>query len=408
MIWLVGKLKFINFTADTDDEITNKIVKKTGTDGDYLVSTDNNFFKIPAGEFIEIKYEAKPRGDLGENITNTAYVYSYVTKDLEYGHTQATTQLKKNVTIAKAGTTSSDKYNVIMVLDNSWSLGTKLSEIRNAARNLVGELKNKGEVTIKYVKFSGSADEIKSLNEYSGTLKGGTNYKDALEEAKILINTDSSVENIVVFMSDGCPTLNIVPTFDGFFGKLWNSAIANLLNTISGGWLELVWKGFDDYGFRLLVTFGNTVDDHLYNWAKNTSVSYNVWNEIMKEVKEIKENVNQFYTVYFRSNVGDEEPIYGLKQMATASNETYFKDAKSIDELKTKFSEIVQSSFPTAPSLYENKEYKSNTIRIETGITKIEVDGIETEFSAKISNIDGGMCDLDISSWLDKDITIIY
>lgn len=406
MIWLVGKLDFINFTTDTDDEITNKIVKKTGTDGEYLVSKDNNFFEIPAGEFIEIKYEAKPKGDLGENITNTAYVYSYVTKDLEYAHAQATTQLKKNVTIAKAGTTSSNKYNVIMVLDNSWSLSTELSEIRNAARGLVNELKNKGDVTIKYVKFSGSADNIDSLNQYTATLKGGTNYKDALDEAETLINTDSSVENIVVFMSDGCPTLNIVPTFNGILGKIWNLTIANLLNSVSGGWLELVWKEQNDYGFRLLVTFGTTVDDLLYDWAKNASISYRVWNEIMSKVDGIKENVNQFYTVYFRSNVGDASPIYGLKQMAT--NENYFKDAKSIEELKTKFSEIVQSSFPAAPSLYENKEYKSNTIRIETGITRIEVDKIETEFSSKISNDEGDMCDLDISSWLDKDITIIY
>lgn len=404
-----GKLEFKKFTDETSEELKNKIEKKFSDGSEYLISKDGTYFEIPPrGGRITISYEAQPTGPLGEVITNTAYVYSYVTSDLEYAHAQAKTQLKKTITITKEGVVSSDKYNVIMVLDNSWSLTMKLSEIRNAARGLVNELKTKGDVTIKYVKFSGSAYEMDSLNEYTVSVEGGTNYEDALDKAKKLINKESNVKNIVVFMSDGCPTSTIVPTFDGIIGKLWNSTIASTLNAVSGGWLELVWTGEDTYGFRLLLTLGHTWKDKLDGWAESMSVSRHVWGKIMEEVNDIKEYVGQFYTVYFRSSLDDEEPIYGLKQMATESNETYFKDAKSIDELKTKFSEIVQSSFPTEPSSYENKEYKNNIIKIKNGISEIKLDGVQTEFSEKISNDDGESCDLDISDWLDKEITIIY
>lgn len=402
-----GKLEFVNFIGDEEKYIEKR---KDSSGKDYLISKDNVSIKINAGESKEFKYLAKPTGELGKDIENTAYVYSYVTSSIEYGHATAKTKTKKTITIASKGVSSSEKYNVIMVLDNSWSLTTNLLEIKSAAQKLDTALKSKGDVTIKYVKFSGSATKMNSLNDYFVSISGGTNYKDALEKANELVDKseEEEVKNIVVFMSDGCPTSNIIPTFDGWFGTIWNNTIANILNTVSGGWLELVWSGENAYGFRLLVTLGNTLHDLVYDWAESMSVSYQVWNSIMEEVNDIKEYVDQFYTVYFRSTLGDDGPVYGLRQMATEDNNTYFKDAKNIGELEKNFEEIVQNTFPETPDLYEYKDCDNNIIKIKNGISEIKVDGVETAFSEKIFNDDEENCELDISDWLDKEITIIY
>lgn len=400
-----GKLKFVGFIGETGIYIEKRT---DSSNNDYLISKDHVSIKINAGESKEFKYLAKPKGELGKNIENTAYVYSYVNSSIKYGQAKANTKTKKTITIASKGVPSSEKYNVIMVLDNSWSLTTNLSEIKNAAQELDRTLKNKGDVTIKYVKFSGSATSMKSLDDYFVSISGGTNYRAALEEAKKLVDKREEVKNVVVFMSDGCPTSNIVPTFDGWFGTIWNNTIANILNTVSGGWLELVWTGEDNYGFRLLLTLGYTWDDILYNWAERMSVSHQVWDNIMEEVNDIKEYVGQFYTVYFRSTLEDDGPVYGLRQMATDDDNTYFKDAENIEELKQNFEEIVNNTFPETPDSYEYKDFDNNIIKIKNGISEIKLDGVQTEFSEKISNDDGESCDLDISDWLDKEITIIY
>lgn len=402
-------------------------------DGSELKSTK---ITIPAGGTKEITYTARLRpSELGKEVKNTARIYSSESKTYKYAEASSSTNAKKTITIASS-TGVTDKYNVILVLDRSWSETLVFDKIKDAARGLVNELEDtnlkKENITKKYISFGATSTPIDSINEYTRWSLGGTNYNAALIDA--IKATDSSKKNIVVFMSDGCPTSTLIPTFGelvdwvqektgwGFLEKFEESLlgkavskgydlIVSVANTVTGGWLELQWIGENEYGFSLLVTGGKTWPDwiqkFLDDWGKKSAAKI-VWDEIMEKVSILKneKKVEKFYTIYYCSDLDSKKAEYGLKKMAT--DESYYYLASNTDKLKEVFKKIGEDMIPEATA--ERKEsYMTNTIILDSGIKQIKINGTEIDFSTYVKDIGEGKCELDISNWLGaKDIEIIY
>lgn len=407
-------------------------------DGSELKSTK---ITIPAGGTKEITYTARLRpSELGKEVKNTAGIYSAETGGYKYAEASSSTNAKKTIRIASS-TGVADKYNVILVLDKSWSELGELGDIKNAAQGLVNELEDtdlkRKNINKTYIAFANSAERLTSLNYYLPSITGGTNYNAALIEANRVAKTGE--KNIVVFMSDGCPTSTIAPSSGEidewlkkkinkeasgkkFFEKLiettlkpirwvYDNIIAGFINQVTGGWLELVWKGEDSYGFNLLVVPGHTFNDFTYDffkdWTEKSSVAKIEWDKIRNQVSKLKneKNVEKFYTIYYCSKLDSKDAEYGLKKMAT--DESYYYLAKNITELKQRFKEIGKNMIPEATA--ETKEsYMTNTIILDSGIKQIKINDTEIDVNTYVKDIGGGKCELDISNWLGDDIEIIY
>lgn len=439
-----GKLTDFEFVNSTYDDITNleEVTVNDGTDT-YEAVWYENFITLNAGQEIVLEYKAKPTGELDKTITNTAYLYSDTDRSTKRAQASAETKMKKTIKFAST-VESTDNYNIIMVLDKSWSEAGQLESIRDATNQLVLKFEDKENVTIKYVTFANSATSVDTLNAWDMiSVTGGTNYLSALIKAKDLKTTEG--KNILVFMSDGCPTWTPFADWNELCDSLnWENgkklqtsillkwipdtydALSGVFNMVLGGWLELAWVGEDEYAFQLLVTGSIPWDDLIYSGitkpeindkhflyflkllAKNFSLASKEWSKIMKVRTDDLGDIDQFYTVYFHSSLDKYlSAAYGLQQMATGSN--YYKEAENIDELNDAFEEIGNSIIPE--SKIEKKEiYRVNTIIVDAGIKSIKVgDSVftpEIDFYYVVN--DDGKWKLDISDWLNKDITIIY
>lgn len=404
-----GKLEFQNFTENTKTELLMKIEKRIDTNGNnYLISKDNTSIQIQAGETITIKYTAKPNGDLGENITNTAYVYSYVTQDLEYARTTATTTVQKTIKVAK--TDNSQNYNIVLLLDHSNSmdnstmknlykygvkqllgndyLGSKLFSEENF-KSSVSIIHFYGHAKVKYSCVTNKSEFQKMLKEYNSVTvfdtHGGTNYSEALETAlNEFEEMSKSNKNILVFFTDGAPT-NPVDGVVGVQGYYYSKNLSGIGKKV---WLE---------GGGLI----------------------NKYRGIKTIVEEIKGKNTDIYCI----NYGDSESEKGLKEIISSydnndptSSSKYYAFANDDETMKNAFESIGNSILNSdigeisySPAISNRIELKQpdKITYIQVGETKYYKN--KEEYNNIIYNDEEGKTYLDLSKIsISETITITY
>ena len=129
-------------------------------DGTELGDTSRNWTNIDInpGETITIKYDAILKGEIGVDITNTAMVQSVLTGEAKWDKASATCKSEKTIYMKGSG---GGDYHVILVLDASLSVGTRVGDVRSAANQLITEIGDNNKITI--VTFSQSANVVNSI-----------------------------------------------------------------------------------------------------------------------------------------------------------------------------------------------------------------------------------------------------
>lgn len=300
-IWEKGKIKIIGEITSIEYKSYSNTANGKNYEG---ISVEK--IPIKAGETIEITYNAKVLGKLGEPIINTAIIYSFTNNNTEIKRATATTTVKKTIKVAK---TEVKQKNVILVVDTSSSMRTYLSksqgtEFKDKVKKFVEELKS-NNISVSQIRFNLYAYDDRTVdNNNFWNISAGTNYKSALEKAYDKI--DGNKNNILVFFSDGDPTYPGL----GFPGYTYNER-----GTILG----------------------------IDNLAKKT------WNGVESEISKIKQEGVTVYAIGFTNQDADSDEdgndeknanFEGLKKVFVTKEEDKFINAKNHDNLLTAFDDI--------------------------------------------------------------------
>ena len=335
-IWEKGKIKIIGEITSIEYKSYSNTANGKNYEG---ISVEK--IPIKAGETIEITYNAKVLGKLGEPIINTAIIYSFTNNNTEIKRATATTTVKKTIKVAK---TEVKQKNVILVVDTSSSMRTYLSksqgtEFKDKVKKFVEELKS-NNISVSQIRFNLYAYDDRTVdNNNFWNIFAGTNYKSALEKAYDKI--DGNKNNILVFFSDGDPTYPGL----GFPGYTYNER-----GTILG----------------------------IDNLAKKT------WNGVESEISKIKQEGVTVYAIGFTNQDADSDEdgndeknanFEGLKKVFVTKEEDKFINAKNHDNLLTAFDDIatiitskldVPDTYSATNNEIELKEAdKIQSIRIE-------------------------------------------
>lgn len=233
-----------------------------------------------------------------------------IDKHLVNGEWDGTYDLKLTVQGDSVGSTETNPVDIVVVLDTSKSMNepyngtsstTKLTMAKNALTNtsktglLDKVLASNGPAGAKVslVTFSTQASTDNTWYDKSSaqTLKdevgrisadGGTNWEDALNKAKALLDSDtrSGVQKYVVFLSDGDPTLRVSDGVGykrewvgGYLSGHWKySQVTNpddargLPSGVHGDGNVYTWHGYDAEGNSKTYTWSY---DFAANAAKN-------------------------------------------------------------------------------------------------------------------------------------------
>ena len=372
-IWEKGKIKIIGEITSIEYKSYSNTANGKNYEG---ISVEK--IPIKAGETIEITYNAKVLGKLGEPIINTAIIYSFTNNNTEIKRATTTTTVKKTIKVAK---TEVKQKNVILVVDTSSSMRTYLSKSQGTAfkvkvKKFVEELKS-NNISVSQIRFNLYAYDDRTVdNNDFWNIWAGTNYKSALEKAYNKINDNKN--NILVFFSDGDPTYPGL----GFPGYTYNER-----GTILGR----------------------------DNLAKKT------WNGVEAEISKIKQKGVIVYAIGFTNQDADSDKdgndeknanFEGLKEVFVTKEEDKFINAKNHDNLLTAFDDIatiitseldVPDTYTTANNKLELKEAdKIQSIKIgESVYGKAKEQGIIIEENGK-TYLNLEMVDLN------QEITIYY
>lgn len=374
-IWEKGKIKIIGEITSIEYKSYSNTANGKNYEG---ISVEK--IPIKAGETIEITYNAKVLGKLGEPIINTAIIYSFTNNNTEIKRATATTTVKKTIKVAK---TEVKQKNVILVVDTSSSMRTYLSksqgtEFKDKVKKFVEELKS-NNISVSQIRFNLYAYDDRTVdNNNFWNIFAGTNYKSALEKAYDKI--DGNKNNILVFFSDGDPTYPGL----GFPGYTYNER-----GTILG----------------------------IENLAKKT------WNGVESEISKIKQEGVTVYAIGFTNQDADSDEdgndeknanFEGLKKVFVTKEEDKFINAKNHDNLLTAFDDIatIITSKLDVPDTYSAT---NNEIELKEAdkIQSIRIEGNEySKEEAKNQEIiieKDGKTYLDLTKVsLDQTITIIY
>lgn len=216
------------------------------------------------------------------------------------GNWDGTYDLKLTVTGDSVGSTETNPVDIVVVLDTSGSMNdpytegsttTKLKMAKNALTNddktglLDKVLASNGPAGAKVslVTFSTQAStdntwydksSAQMLKDRVGRISadGGTNWEDALNKAKALLDSDtrSGVQKYVVFLSDGDPTLRVSDgvgykrewVWDGYYSGHWQyPQVTNpddarrLPSGVHGDGNVYTWDGYDADGNSKIYTW---------------------------------------------------------------------------------------------------------------------------------------------------------
>lgn len=347
--------------------------------------------KIGAKEEKILEYTIKVKGKLGEPLVNTAAVYSWGNNDVSIAEATATTSVEKKVTIAPI--TNSENYNIIMILDQSNSMGNRIKPMYSAVKNLVTEggalyklYENTNiQVTLSIIKFHANVEianneallpknrvyfekikkkeDLKAVEDYYGKNAGiviaGTNYNGALTKAKDMCETDTN--NIIIFLTDGNPTG--MPTIEYRITEeekyQWRSWPAN------GDWA----------------------------WVNDISnTGKNIWDRIKTTVNDEETGLKKHAEIYC-INYGADGAEYGLKNIIS-SGEGYYSTADT-SNIETKFNNIINNIKPL--EIDTSPRYSQNgilTIEKPEKLKYIKVNGTSIEPKDLEKPIKDGKLDL--------------
>ncbi len=379
----------------------NKTIPEKNSDGTIRMDQDgrpivkNGIFaekiKIGAKQEKTLEYTIEVKGKLGEPLVNTAAVYSWGNNDVSIAEATATTSVEKKVTIAPI--TNSENYNIIMILDQSNSMGNRIKPMYSAVKNLVTEggalyklYENTNiQVTLSIIKFHANVEianneallpknrvyfekikkkeDLKAVEDYYGKNAGiviaGTNYNGALTKAKDMCETDTN--NIIIFLTDGNPTG--MPTIEYRITEeekyQWRSWPAN------GDWA----------------------------WVNDISnTGKNIWDRIKTTVNDEETGLKKHAEIYC-INYGADGAEYGLKNIIS-SGEGYYSTADT-SNIETKFNNIINNIKPL--EIDTSPRYSQNgilTIEKPEKLKYIKVNGTSIEPKDLEKPIKDGKLDL--------------
>lgn len=379
----------------------NKTIPEKNSDGTIRMDQDgrpivkNGIFaekiKIGAKQEKTLEYTIEVKGKLGEPLVNTAAVYSWGNNDVSIAEATATTSVEKKVTIAPI--TNSENYNIIMILDQSNSMGNRIKPMYSAVKNLVTEggalyklYENTNiQVTLSIIKFHANVEianneallpknrvyfekikkkeDLKAVEDYYGKNAGiviaGTNYNGALTKAKDMCETDTN--NIIIFLTDGNPTG--MPTIEYRITEeekyQWRSWPAN------GDWA----------------------------WVNDISnTGKNIWDRIKTTVNDEETGLKKHAEIYC-INYGADGAEYGLKNIIS-SGEGYYSTADT-SNIETKFNNIINNIKPL--EIDTSPRYSQNgilTIEKPEKLKYIKVNGTPIEPNNLEKPIQDGKLDL--------------
>lgn len=414
-------ITLVDFWEKDEIEITSAIsnntnVEREGTkpieivslsNGDYsgISSVDGKGIYIYAGETITITYTAKPTGYLGEDIINTAAIYSFTNQNVQLAKATAKTTVKKTIQVAK--TEVAQNYNIVMVLDHSISLRDNIGDVYEGVAtfletpNIKNAFKN-GKSQLSTIHFNKSASTKYSrqtniediYNYYSRKLVkmtlGGTNYNAALIKAKsefeaMKENGNISAKNVLIFFTDGAPT-------GSQDGTSYTIDEEGKYSKYGGLWLNPI-----------------------RSWEEDAK---EVWDKIKENRNNIENLGTEIYCINFGSEEQNKNAEYGLKNIISSYNETkneqYYAKSDNIESIKTAF-ESISSTITSELNVPNEYLTNNNKLKLEEAdkIQSIKIG--ENEYSKEKAINEGIIIEENGETYLNLEnvdlnqtITIIY
>ena len=378
--WETGKIEIIGGITATSsnperkEKIELKLSPDYQKDGVNYTGISAERIDIDKDEIITITYTAYLKGSLGENIKNTAIVYSYTNNNMILDRVEKNTTVKKTINAIK---TEVKQKNVILVVDTSSSMGTYLrwetgKAFKAKVKKFVKDLQNEG-IPVSQIKFNRIAYDNWTVNDDAfWTILPGTNYKSALEKTNNKIVDGKN--NILVFFSDGDPT------YPG--------------------------TGFPGYTYdeRGTTIFGTD------NIAKKT------WNGVESEISTIKGKGVTIYAIGFTNAQADADEdgkdeknanFEGLQKVFVTKSTDKFINAKNQTDLLNAFDDIAkiitkELEIPDKYTAYNNKveiQYVNEITSITIGDSNYTVEQAKNQ---GILVIDGEKGYLDLSKLNDE------
>lgn len=383
---------------------------------------------IEANETITVTYDAYLKGSLGKTIENTAILYSFTNKDIELDKDTATTTVKKTINVQK--TEVAQNYNIVLLLDHSDSMKVKdLQAVYSGVQTLLGNdyiggklfdnanKNNQSNSAISMINFWGRAKvkytNLKTKQEIENAIEkdyktatifdnlGGTNYSEALEQAALEFKKmGNSKKNILVFFTDGAPTLPSMGDLGAVGYTIhseeneyyyWTHPLVGISKKEEGGLGEKIWLN-GDKNF----------------WGKT----------IYRGIKEIVDDMKKINTDIYCINYGDDNSVYGLKNIISSykeENQKYYAYARDEEGVEDAFKSIGNSILNSDIGDINYSPATSNKIKLEKPeeITCIQVGTKkyikDTEDYNSIIKVENGETYLNLEQIdLTQTITIIY
>lgn len=383
---------------------------------------------IEANETITVTYDAYLKGSLGKTIENTAILYSFTNKDIELDKDTATTTVKKTINVQK--TEVAQNYNIVLLLDHSDSMKVKdLQAVYSGVQTLLGNdyiggklfdnanKNNQSNSAISMINFWGRAKvkytNLKTKQEIENAIEkdyktatifdnlGGTNYSEALEQAALEFKKmGNSKKNILVFFTDGAPTLPSMGDLGAVGYTIhseeneyyyWTHPLVGISKKEEGGLGEKIWLNGDK------------------NFLGKT---------IYRGIKEIVDDMKKINTDIYCINYGDDNSVYGLKNIISSykeENQKYYAYARDEEGVEDAFKSIGNSILNSDIGDINYSPATSNKIKLEKPeeITCIQVGTKkyikDTEDYNSIIKVENGETYLNLEQIdLTQTITIIY
>lgn len=400
-IWEKGKIKRIGEITSIEYKSYSNTANGKNYEG---ISVEK--IPIKAGETIEITYNAKVLGKLGEPIINTAIIYSFTNNNTEIKRATATTTVKKTIKVAKPEV--AQNYNIVMVLDHSLSLIDNIGDVYEGVAtflkttNIENAFKN-GNSQLSTIHFNKSAStkyskekNIENIYDYYNrrvvkiTL-GGTNYNAALIKAKsefeaMKENSNISAKNVLIFFTDGAPT-------GSQDGTSYTIDEEGKYSKYGGLWLNPI-----------------------RSWKEDAK---EVWDKIKENRNNIKKLETEIYCINFGSEEQNKNAEYGLKNIISSYNETkneqYYAKSDNLESIKTAF-ESISSTIKSELDVPDTYSATNNKIELKEAdkIQFIKIGGTAySKGDAKDQRIiieENGKTYLNLEKVedLNQEITIIY
>lgn len=369
--WETGKIEISGAITATSSKKEREIKFKPSDyeEGVLYTKIKAEGIEIDKDETITITYKAYLKGSLGENIKNTAIVYSYTNNNTVLAKKEKNTTVKKTI---KVDGIEKIQKNVILVVDTSVTMGKYLigkegSQFKKKVKEFVETLDSE-DISVSQIRFNKKAEANITVDNSRFWIVGpGTNYKAALELAGTKINEKQ--KNILVFVSDGEPThpKKLAPGYS-----------------------------YDEYGEKEEAT--------------------ETWDFVINEINKIKSKKVTIYAIGFtnKKNAEGNVNFKGLQEVFVQDIDDKFIRAQEHEELLGAFNSIAQTikkdlNVPPEYSTTTNKVQLQEADKIQSIRIGDKTYNKETAKKDRIIIEENGIAYLDLANVpLNQTITITY